>query len=245
MRINKFLSILLLSSGTMIGNSAVAEDTFHAQLSTDISSRYVAEGRDVLDGSSLSGRFLEMSWGNFFNETWYATSPGEEYNELNVFFGVTETFGDMETYLFYAYKHFDEEEDNYEDNEVGVGISTSNLPADLTLSVDGYHSFDADGSFWEVALSRDFNLGDRWTWSPSGILGINRNYIADGHDGSNHLALKVDAEYALSPSLSVIAFASYNWAINTDASSYADDELLFDFFNGGVGIQWSFSDHIQ
>jgi hypothetical protein len=63
--------------------------------------------------------------------------------------------------------------------------------------------------------------------------------VSDGHDGANHFALRLGLEYAVSDSVSIIAHTAYSWGLERDRSLLGDD-LLSDFFYGGLGLQWSF-----
>lgn len=68
---------------------------------------------------------------------------------------------------------------------------------------------------------------------------MNQGYVADGHDGANHLAPQIGLSYALTESVTLHGHATYNWAIDRDANA-AEDDALKDFFHAGLKIEWTF-----
>ncbi len=215
-----------------------AHDALSGHFHAGYESHYFSEGRDNLDGDSLWTTSLEVAWNHFSGGVWLGSSPDQDYDELQLTLALSESFGDFEVYL--AYTHLQFLHDHTDDNEVGAGISWSGLPWELGVSLEGYYSFDAEGSFWELALDREFEVNEKITVSGGATFGVNQGYIADGHDGANHLALHVGLGYQLTESLSLNAHAAYSWAIDRDNGGHADDESLVDLFHGGVGLQWTF-----
>lgn len=207
----------------------------HAHLGWE--SRYFSEGRDALDGDSLIAGSFELGWKHLAAGVWYGTSPDQEYDELQLTLALTQTFGDFEVYG--GYTHLRTPFDGAYDDEIGAGISWSGLPMDWELAADIYYSFDADGYFAELGASREFEITEELSLGFSGVFGMNQGYVSDGHDGANHFALGIGLEYALNECLSLAAHASYSWALDRDRD-LPGDELLTDFFHGGVGLEWSF-----
>lgn len=208
---------------------------FHVH--TGLESRYFSEGRDALDGDSIWASSFEFGLEHFAGGLWYGNSPDQSYDELQFSLALTQTFGNFEAY--FGYTHFIFPFDGSHDDEIGTGITWSGLPAEIKLSADIYHSFNADGYFAELSASRGFEITEPLSVTLSSIFGINQGYISDGHDGANHFALKIGYEYALTESLSLIAHTTYSWAIDKKATS-PGDALLEDFFHCGAGLQWAF-----
>ena len=71
-------------------------------------------------------------------------------------------------------------------------------------------------------------------------MGVNADYIPDGHNGLNHVQLRVNAAYQPVLQIELHSYVGYNQAINRDAIKYAGDEPLGDFFWGGVGLTYLF-----
>ena len=207
----------------------------HAHLGWE--SRYFSEGRDSLDGDSLFAGSFEMGWKHLAGGVWYGYSPDRRYDELQLTLALTQTIGDFDFYGGYTHLRFPF--DGSHDNEIGAGVAWSGLPMDIEVAADLYYSFGADGYFAEISAGREFSITDRLALNFSIPFGINQGYVADGHDGSNNVALRLGLEYALSDSISVTVHSTYSWALSRDATSPGDDQLI-DFFHGGVGLQWSF-----
>ena len=201
---------------------------------TGLESRYSLEGRDSLDGDAISATSLVLGWGRFTGGLWYGWSPDQNYEESRLTLGLTEQVGDFEFYASYTHLKFPDSDDN----EVGVGGVWSGLPLQFDMAVDTYYTFDADGAFWELSLSRAVEVSERLTFTGAGMFGINDGYIPDGHSGANHLGLRFGSEYSLTESLTITGHATYSWALKRN-SRLAGDEQLGDFFHGGLGLEWS------
>lgn len=207
----------------------------HAHLGWE--SRYFSEGRDLLDGDSLFIGSFEMGWRHLTGGFWYGLSPDQRYDELQMSLALTQSIGDFEFYGGYTHLRFPF--DGSHDNEIGTGIAWSGLPMDVEVSADMYYSFEAEGFFAEMSAGREFSITDDLALIVSVPFGINQNYVSDGHDGANHIALRLGWELALTDSISVTAHTTYSWAMGRDAALPGDDPLI-DFFHCGVGLEWSF-----
>ena len=200
-------------------------------------SRYFSEGRDALNGDSLVVGSFEMGWQHLAGGVWYGYSPDQRYDELQLTVALTQSIGDFEFYGGYTHLRFSFADSH--DNELGAGIAWSGLPLDVELSADLYYSFDAGGYFAELSIDREFTVTDRLSLNLSSLFGMNQGYVADGHDGANHLALRMGLEYAITSSVSLAAHATHSWGLDSDNAFPGDDQLT-DFFHGGVGLQLSF-----
>jgi hypothetical protein len=213
------------------------DDTVEGHAHLGWESRYFSEGRDALDGDSLIAGSFEVGWKHISGGVWYGNSPDQRYDELQLSLAVTRSTGDFEFYG--AYTHLRFPFDDSHDNEIGAGVAWTGLPMEVELSADIYYSFDADGYFAEIAAVREMSITDRLAVNFSVPFGINQGYVADGHDGANNIALRLGLEFALTDSISVTAHTTYSWALGRDAT-FPGDDLLIDFFHGGVGLQWTF-----
>lgn len=209
---------------------------FSASVYCGWDSHYFTEGRDLLDGGSLIIHDLQSSWERLFGQIWYAASPDQSYDELQFMTGVTQTIEGVTIYA--GYRHLQFPSDDLNDDEAAVGISVTALPTGLQIAVDAYHSFEADGFFTEVSALWQFAITESLSIKSTGIFGINQGYVGDGHDGANHLALTLGLNYKISDSISIIARLTQSWAIDREPDMPGDEQLV-DFFNGGVGMQWS------
>jgi hypothetical protein len=209
---------------------------FHEHV--DYESRYSSEGRDMLDGDSLVSGTFEAGWNAFSAGVWYAKSPNQSYDELQLSGAMSWDWKDLEGYV--AYTHLRFPQDGGHDHEIGAGVSWTGIPGEVVLGLDAYYSFDADGAFIVTSLSRDFDLNDRFQLTPAVVFGMNQGYVTDGHDGANHLEFRLGGGYSLTDEITLTAHLSYNLAIDRDAARFSGDELLRDFFHFGVGLAYEF-----
>ncbi|MFN7342080.1 MAG: hypothetical protein ACK5TA_01970, partial [bacterium] len=151
---------------------------FHVH--TGLESRYFSEGRDALDGASIWANSFEFGLAHFAAGLWYGNSPNQSYDELQLSLALIQTFGDFEANI--GYTHYIFPFDGSHDNEIGTGITWTGLPAEIEITADIYHSFDADGYFAELSTSREFEITAPFSVTFSSVLGINQGYVSDGHD---------------------------------------------------------------
>lgn len=140
-----------------------------------------------------------------------------------------------------GYTHLQFLSDDAEDNEVGIALALSDvLPLNLAIVADVYYSFEAEGTFIEASLSGEYEISDWLSLAPAVIYGHNAGYIADGHDGANNIAVALEAAVAISDNAKLSGYGAYTWGINADPDNSPDDELLQDFFYGGVALTVAF-----
>lgn len=200
-------------------------------------SLYNSEGRDNLDGSDLLSVSAEIGYEMLVAGVWYGNSPDADYDEFQVGVGLVHSYEWID--VFAGYTHLEFFEDNENDDEVAAGFVLNELPCGFVAEWETYYSFDASSAFSEAVLLRPFEPVEKLTIEPAAGVGINHGYVSDGNRGLNYVALKLGAGYALTESLTLEGFGLYNWAVDQD-DSLAGDETLNDFFQGHVGLVWSF-----
>ena len=72
------------------------------------------------------------------------------------------------------------------------------------------------------------------------VVGMNENYISDGHNGLNHFALQFTAEYSLFNNINLHGLLAYYDAFDRQPKLYAGDELLRDFVWSRIGLEFMF-----
>lgn len=117
------------------------------------------------------------------------------------------------------------------DNEISLDLAYK-LMEHVNALASICHSFDAKGSFMEVAVKYNNAINKQVHYSVQGVLGVNAEYVPDGHNGLNHFQLRANASYHTVKHMELYAYTGYNLAINRDAVKYAGDELLGDFLLG-------------
>jgi len=203
-------------------------------------SRYVTEGRDNLSGDGLVSVSSEFIIGEANFLPWYAVSPGADYSELNLNFiyGILPT-EDLAVYFGYNHIRARSLGERANDNEISLDL-VHKLIKRVVLAAGIYHSFDASGSFIEMTVKYFDAPYKRAHYSVQAGLGVNAGYVSDGHTGFNHFQLRANASYLPVIQVELYAYTGYNAAINRDAIRYTGDELLGDFFWGGVGFVYVF-----
>lgn len=217
-----------------------AHDALEAHVHFGFDSRYYIEGRDGLDGDSIITTTIELGYEHLALGLWYGISSEQNYDEMQLSAAYTWHLGDFAYYLSWThFQFFSLFPGSESDNDIGFGISYSELPYDLTLAFDGYYSIGVSGSFLQLSGSREFALTDALSMELVGAFGMNQGYVSDGSDGANHLALSAGFNYEINETISLTAHATQSWALDRNPLA-AGDETLIDFFHAGVGVQFSF-----
>jgi len=203
-------------------------------------SRYVTEGRDNLAGDGLTSVFSDISLGNFTFAPWLAYGYESEYTEynLNFVYGL-KLMDQLEIYAGCHHLQTRLAGENDRDNEVSVDLVY--MPTTLfDILTNGYYSFDARGSFWEFTLKREQMLNDQTVLTLRSVLGANEGYVPNGHDGLNHVQLRLNLAYYPASRIEIVPYVAYNFAIDSEPERFADDLTLHDFFWGGIGFVYHF-----
>lgn len=218
-----------------------AEEQYDWNIHALWESRYVTEGRDSLAGDSLVSLSTEFVIDNLTVIPWIAGSPGADYSEFNLNLVYGFNLSDhLDLYVDYTYVFTHDSNNDDHDHEIGLELAYQ-IRKHLNLLATIYHSFDASGSFMEVAFSYGVPCKkDRIKFDLKGILGANGGYVADGHRGLNHFQLRFNMTYQPVNSLDLYAYAGYNLAIKRDETRYNGDALLSDFAWGGMGLAYRF-----
>jgi hypothetical protein len=203
-------------------------------------SRYVSEGRDNLDGDGLTSVFSDISMGNFTFAPWLAYGYESEYTEVNLnFIYGLKLANQLEIYAGYTHLQNRLESRNSKDNEMFADLVY--MPTELfDVLVNCYHSFEASGFFWKFALKREQMLNDKTVLTMRSILGVNEGYVPDGHQGLNHLQLRLNMAWYPASRIEITPYLAYNFAIDRQPERFADDATLRDFFWGGIGVIYHF-----
>ena len=214
-----------------------AGDTLAMGVASRYESRYFSEGRDALDGEPLWVNSIDIAYGILGAELWYGQSPDSEYDELQLTLAATQTFGEIEVTMGFTLFEFPFEDAS--DEEVGIGLVIPDLPMKVEFALDAYYSFEAEGYFVELTLTREVISNERFSAGAVAILGNNQGYVSDGHDGANHFALGVEAALPMGETLAITLHVARSWALGRDAGLDGDQQLV-DFLHGSVGMRLEF-----
>ena len=110
----------------------------------------------------------------------------------------------------------------------------------IQLSASWYHSLDAEGSYYELALRHEKTVRKDLTLSSSLTAGLNNGYVSDGHSGIDHIQARVNLAYHPWSQMELFTYLSYSQAIHRDAEKYSDDADLRNYAWGGIGATYRF-----
>ena len=199
-------------------------------------SRYVSEGRDNLDGNGLASIASDVSINDFTFAPWIARGYDSDYSEMNLHFVYGTQLSDhLEVYTGYTHLQMRDAGDNAHDNEISADLVFTGWGM-AHIQGSAYHSFDASGSFYGLSLIRTHVVNERITLTAGSTLGLNDGYIADGHDGLNHIQFRGRLAYHPHSQIEIITYIGYNIAIDSTPDRYVGDLTLHDFLWGGVGV---------
>lgn len=203
-------------------------------------SRYVSEGRDNLSGENLFSLSSDIIFDELTFIPWFARSPGADYSELNLNL-VYAAFLTEKLAASIGYNHLRARYQDVDavDNEISLDLGYK-LMAETAVFASVYHSFEANGSFVEAGARYFGTHSKKIHYSVATSIGANAEYIPDGHNGLNHFQIRADVSYLPVLQMEFYGYAGYNQAINRDAVQYAGDELLDNFFWGGLGLIYLF-----
>lgn len=201
-------------------------------------SRYASEGRDNWNGEDLVASSVELGYQHFSGGVWYGRSSSAREDELQISVAVSESTDEFEVYAGVTHLSNPTSHPGH-DLEISAGLAWTGLPLGIAAGLDAYYSIDVRGSFWEAALSRDWSLSDPLTIEAAIMLGANQGYVSDGHDGANHISLRLGATLAISERSSLVVHGTQSWALRRNLALDGDSALR-DFFHTGAGLQLSY-----
>lgn len=205
-----------------------------AAMSAGWDSRYVSEGRDNLDGVALVWSALEAGSGGALAGMWYGSSPDTDYDELELSVAYGMEFGSVALSAAYTWLSF--LSDDEEDHELGLGAAMEGLPLGLVPSLDATWSAQAEGVFYELTFVGEVEPAPGAVVEPFVTFGVNQGYVADGHDGLNHVAAGLALSADLAETVAISGFIAYSWAVDADEARHPGDAGLDDFAYGGIAV---------
>ncbi len=73
---------------------------------------------------------------------------------------------------------------------------------------------EAEGTFFEVSGEQSFEIAEELSLTNALSMGINQGYLAEGHNGINHIALRSGLDYALSENVTMTIHGVYSLPVN-------------------------------
>lgn len=173
-------------------------------------SRYVDSGRDDLEDSGIFSGEVAGYYDAFALGAWFGVADSEHYEELNLFAAYGFQLAQVDVELAYTHLEFDPDSGN--DDELSLEAETE-IWGGFVVGLGGVYSFEADGSFVEVALAYPLAFQEERLWLiPSVHAGFDFGYRTESHDGLNHIQIGIDAEYALTERYTLIGYVAHSFA---------------------------------
>lgn len=173
------------------------------ELSVGYDTKYVSEGRNNLDDGGIVWGTLNTDINeqvSFSTVYGYATSSNTDYDELNVGIQYASSVESIDFYVGYTYLAF--LKDDADDNEVSFGASWQNFDS-FSPFIDFVYSTEASGSFVQLGIQTEAEATTSLSINPYLILAYDFGYASESHDGYNHAAVGVNANYAIDSAFSV------------------------------------------
>ena len=202
-------------------------------------SRYVAEGRDYLEGDGLLSLSTETAWKDFGFTTWYGAGIDNGYGEWNLSPTYQHTLGNTSITLAYHHLFFTQEDED--SSEIGFTLSQSGLPLGLNVEFNGYRSLKTQGYFSNLSTHREWQVTENLSIYPGAEIGFHSDYIQQAHNGANHTSAFLVLEWEFRESCTLTSYAAYNWSMGKQNQfSRPGDAFLGNFFWSGMGLQLTF-----
>ncbi|NNC90834.1 MAG: hypothetical protein HKN82_20460 [Akkermansiaceae bacterium] len=206
-------------------------------LTLGVDSRYVVEGRDALPGEGgIVYTNLVKHWhtdsGSCFAELLGAAGWEADYEEWNVAAGYEWEAGGLAFALAGTWLWFPE--DGQDDVEAGISAEWIH-DSGFGIAGEAYWSFEAEGWFGEAGVFYECPLCDGVTVVPSLVLGVNQGFVADEHDGFNHVGAQLEGIWAVSEVLELTVYGACVAPLDEEAG-----ESLRDLCWAGGSLVWSF-----
>lgn len=224
----------MAEEGDVLSGSLVED--FDYGVWVDWSSRHTSRGRDYLDGEGAFSQGAYFGLGHFGFEIARSGAMENGTEELNLDLSYYREFDRFSFYGAYEYSDWETNDFQVGGHSLEFGVTYFDLPGGFWIAGEVEYSIDREGFFSELSVGSDVELYDWLTLTPSVSVGFNSGYVDEGHDGLNHAVASLSADFFLTDQMKVTASAAYNWAINADAGTFPDDEILRDFFFTGLTV---------
>lgn len=213
-----------------------AEELLGFTLSAGYDSAYLFHGTDV--GENLLWQKLEFSKALNDKVTlslgqWYGHLFEYEYNELDLFGGLTYNAGPINIGVGFTWYHYFQGSALENQYEPSVTISSNGLPVNIYATY--FYDFEVDGSYIEAGISKSIPLCASASLDLSANVGYNIGYNTD-EDGFNHVGVRVGLPIALSKTATLTPYIAGNFALDATEGYFAEDNLVL----GGVSIAVKF-----
>lgn len=161
--------------------------------------------------------------------TWYATLADGNYDELDVYGGLSTDLGAFTVGVGLTWYYFPSGGDDI--IEPGITIGTSVGAVDLSLGY--YYDLEVDGSYLELAAETTIEISDTVSLVPGAVVSYGDDYY--GVSGFNHAGVSLALPIALTDRATLTPYIAATFALDSLADNGEDDHVY-----GGVSLSVSF-----
>jgi hypothetical protein len=213
--------------------AAVAEPEtplFSGLLSTAWDSAFVCEGRNFLEEGGMVSAYLQVdSQLGLSAWVWASDSYETPYAEYDVGLMYKLVLGDFDLGAGWNYGHDYQYDDNF--TEFYSWLYYRKVQWLIPGARYKYGDFSG-GTYLELSLESNLKcLGDKLTFTPSVILGIDFGYATEDVDDLNNIQLKLAASYMLTDRVALGGYVAYSYGLE-DLEEHGDEDLGW----GGVSL---------
>ncbi|MBU0679649.1 MAG: hypothetical protein KJ626_16225 [Verrucomicrobia bacterium] len=204
----RLLVFLSVTAGAVVyGEEGIATESW---IESGWDSKYVSEGRRNLDEGGLAWIEAGVVAGEVAFAAWYGRGDSETYDEVNLSAAWVKEWNNFETALSYTRLEFPE--DHAHDNEVALSLSCEG-PAGVIASMTAVYSTQAEGTFVEAGMEREFESNDMGLiLIPFVAEGVDFGYASTEYDGFNNLQAGAELVWQVGEDVSLSAYMLHSWA---------------------------------
>lgn len=203
-----------------------------AEVSVGYDSKYVFRGVDFGDNliwADVNFAVPVTDTVEFTLGTWYASLADTDYDELNVYTGLSADLGAVSVGVGLTYYYFPTGGSDIW--EPGANIGTSVGPIDLSLGY--YYDTDVSGSYLELAGESTIEITDTIAIVPGASISWADDYY--GVSGFNNVGASLALPISLTDTATLTPYVAASWAIDK-----LSDTGEGDHYYGGVALSVSF-----
>jgi hypothetical protein len=166
---------------------------------------------------------------------WYETSAADQYDELDLWAGISTSFGPIDFSAGFLWYYFP---------EVGSGVDSDTqelfyalsyeLPYEIALGFQHSYDFVPDGHWFSLTLGKSFPLTDKISLDLGAGISYISDYFIEG-SGWNNVDLSAGLSIALTDNATLAPYIAYSHALEA-----LEDNGVDNYLYGGVSLSVSF-----
>jgi hypothetical protein len=200
-----------------------AADASAYDIEASWSNRYLSEGRKAFGNNGVFAILGAATYGNHALELWSGFSDGSAGREFEAVY--LHSFTGIPCNPTLGIGHINDFRGETEEWEFSLGL-VGELGWEIEWLADMAYNPEANGIYLEAGLARTF-VAAGFEITPSTHIGANAGYVADGHNGPDHIAVELMCGRGIGESITLNAIIAYYEPISKNASRHPDDADLY------------------